>query len=199
MAARRKPRPDAAEPPPAPAGADQRSGAGRHEPGRSTGAAENRPGGDAPDTPRRPEAAPKESRAEQRSALVRARLEPLAPGELPTALLVAIALAALLGLVNLAGYLAGARVGGQRLGPGILSFSLVMGVAVAGMWGRRYWAVLAFEAFLALIVLYFCLLLILASNLEALVLCLVVIAAGSWLFWKLVRVMARLQAPPPSD
>ncbi|MCA1690273.1 MAG: hypothetical protein LC720_07560, partial [Actinobacteria bacterium] len=115
--------------------------------------------------------------------------------ERPPALLVAIGLAGLLGLVNLVGYLAGARIGGHRLGPGILSFSVVMGLAVWGMVRRRYWAVLGFQAFVALIVLYFCLLLILASNLEGLALCLVVIGGGGWLFWKLVRVMARIQAP----
>jgi thiamine-phosphate pyrophosphorylase len=153
------------------------------------------PAGESAAAPQGPEAAPKESPSERRAAAVRAELEPLAPGELPPPLLVAIVLAALLGLVNLAGYLAGTEVGGHRLGPGILSFSVVMGVAAGGMWARRYWAVLAFQAFVALIVLYFCLLLILASNLEALILSLAVIGLGGWLFWKLVRVMARIQTP----
>ncbi len=164
--------------PPSPRPADQRS-----------------PGGSAP-APRGPETAPKESRSERRAAAVRAGLEPLGAAEFPPALRVAIVLAALLGLINLVAYLAGARVGGRHLGSGILSFSLVMGVAVWGLWHRRYWAVLAFEAFVALIVLYFCLLLVVASNLAALGLCLAVIGLGSWLFWKLVRVMARIQVPP---
>ncbi len=141
------------------------------------------------------ETAPQATRSERRAAAVRAGLEPLAPGEYPVALRVAIALGALLGLINLVGYLAGARVSGHRLGPGILSFSLVMGLAVLGMARRRYGAVLAFQAFVALIVLYFCLLLIVASNIAALLLCLAVIGLGSWLFWKLVRVMARMQVP----
>ena len=145
------------------------------------------------------EAAPRETSSERRAAAVRAGLEPLAPGEFPVALRVAIAVGALLGLINLVGYLAGARVSGHRLGPGILSFSLVMGLAVVGMWRRRYGAVLAFQAFVALIVLYFCLLLIVASNVEALLLCLAVIGLGSWLFWNLVRVMARMQIPPAGD
>jgi hypothetical protein len=111
---------------------------------------------------------------------------------------VAIGLAGLLGLINLVGYLAGLRVSGRPLGPGILSFSLVMAIAVWGLGRRRYWAVLAFESLVAVTVLYFCLLLVVASNLQALFLCLAVIGLGSWLFWKLVRVMARLQVPPRS-
>jgi hypothetical protein len=159
--------------------------------------AADRPGAPDPAAPgREPAAAPKESRSERRSAAVRAELEPLGPRERPPALLVSIAVASVLGGVNLAGYVAGLEINGHRPGPGILGFSLLMGLGAWGMARRRYWAVLAFEAFLALIVLYFCLLLIVASNLEALLICLVGIGAGSWLFWKLVRVMARLQAPP---
>jgi hypothetical protein len=145
-----------------------------------------------------PDPAPPESRSQRRAAAVRAGLEPLAPGELPPPLLISIGLAALLGLVNLGGFLLGLEIGGRRPGPGILSFSLVMALVATGMAQRRYWAVLGFQAFVALIVLYFSLLLILASNLEALAVCLLVIGAGSWLFWKLVRVMARIQVPPTS-
>jgi hypothetical protein len=156
--------------------------------------ADDPPGSDPAGPSGQPDPAPQETRSERRAAAVRAGLEPLAPGELPPPLLISIGLAALLGLVNLGGFLLGLKIGGRRLGPGILSFSLVMAIAATGMARRRYWAVLSFQAFVALIVLYFCLLLIVASNVEALILCLVVIGAGSWLFWKLVRVMARIQA-----
>jgi len=160
----------------------------------------DRPGDPAAaEAPREGEAAPRESRSQARAAVVRAGLEPLEPGEYPGALRLAIVVAVLLGLVNLVAFAAGVRVRGHHLGPGILSFSLVMGLAAWGLWRRRYWAVLGFEAFTALIVLYFCLLLIVASNIEALIVCLIVIGAGSWLFWKLVRVMARLQTPPRSE
>ena len=60
------------------------------------------------------------------------------------------------------------------------------------MWMRRYLAVLAFEALLALIVLLFSLFLVEAGNIEGALLSVGVIVAGSWLFWKLVRVMGRL-------
>jgi hypothetical protein len=137
----------------------------------------------------------KESRAELRSAARRAELVPLAPGERPVPLVICAAIATLLGLANLVLYVAGSKLNGRHPGPGILSFSLVMLLAAWGLWGRRYWAVLAFQALLALAVLTFCLFLVEASNVEALVLCLVIIGGGGWLFWKLVGVMARMQMP----
>ena len=68
-------------------------------------------------------------------------------------------------------------------------------VAAWGMWRRRYWAVLGFQALLALAVLTFSLFLVEASNVQALALCLAVVIGGGWLFWKLVGVLARIQMP----
>jgi hypothetical protein len=64
-----------------------------------------------------------------------------------------------------------------------------------GMWNLRYWAVLGFQALLAVTIIIAALSLAVASNLLAVLLCLVIIVPGSWLFWKLVRVLARLQMP----
>jgi hypothetical protein len=55
--------------------------------------------------------------------------------------------------------------------------------------------VLGFEALLGITVAIAALSLLVASNLAAVALCVVIIGLGGWLFWKLVRVMARLQAP----
>jgi hypothetical protein len=144
-----------------------------------------------------PEAA-QPSRSELRNEEARLALRPLAPGERPRALLVAVAVAALLGLGNLIAFAAGAKIGGRHPGIGVLAFTvLTVGIAL-GMWLARYWAVLAFEALLTLIIVVFSLFLIEASNIEAVVLCVGVIAAGGWLFWKLVRVMGRLAVPPAS-
>jgi hypothetical protein len=137
----------------------------------------------------------KESRAELRSAARRADLVPLAPGERPPALLACAVIAALLGLANVVLYVAGVKISGRHPGPGVLSFSVVMLAAACGLWGRRYWAVLAFQALLALAVLTFSLFLVEASNIQALALCLVIIGGGGLLFWKLVGVMARIQMP----
>jgi len=151
---------------------------------------------------RRPAAAREEPGAAgvpSRDELARAALAPLAPGERPRALLAAVAVAALLGLGNAIAFAAGATIGGKHPGAGVLAFTGLMAILAAGMWWRRYLAVLAFEALLVAIVLVFALLLVEAANVEAIALCIVVMAGAGALFWKLVRVMGRIAAPGQSS
>jgi hypothetical protein len=138
-------------------------------------------------------------RSEVRDEAARAALAPLEPGERPRPLLTAVSVCLLLGSANLIAYAAGARIEGKHQGVGVRAFSGLMALLAGGMWARRYLAVLAFEALLALIVLVFSLFLVEASNVEAVILCVAVIGAGGWLFWKLVRVMGRLSAPRESS
>jgi hypothetical protein len=152
-----------------------------------------------PETVRPASSRPQTSRSELRNQAVRAELAPLAPGERPAPLLVAVAVAALLGTGNAIAYAAGAKISGRHPGVGVLSFSAVMAVLAAGMWTRRYLAVLAFEALLAIAVMLFTLFLVEASNLEGVAVAVAVIGGGGWLFWKLVRVMGRLAAPRQSS
>ena len=134
------------------------------------------------------------ARARERDAIARAQLRPLAPGERPTALVVAAALAAAIALGNLVLLVAGWDVrGGDPSTPGVLLFAALMLAASVGMWQRRYLAVLGFEALLGLGVTYAGLSLLVATNVAAIVLCLTIIAGGGFLFWKLVRVMGRIQ------
>ena len=135
------------------------------------------------------------ARAEERNAAVRATLTPLAPGERPPALKVAIAVALLLALSNLVAFALGADVPGSGSRVGGLLFVAVMLLAAWGMWQRRYWAVLGFATLMALITVAFSLLLLIASNLIAVLICLAFAGSAGWLFWKLIRVMGRLQAP----
>jgi len=140
------------------------------------------------------------SRSEARNAAVRAQLRPYAPDERPPALRVAVAVAALLGLGNLVAFAAGMEVGGQKPDPfGVVLISVLMLVAAAGMWHKRYWAVLGFEALLAITVIWASLSLLVAGNLAAVAVCVAIIGLGGWLFWKLVRVMSRIQVPRPGD
>ena len=138
---------------------------------------------------------PRPSRSAQRDAATRAQLAPLAPGERPLAIVIATIVATALAIANLVAYAAGVKIQGKAQGPGVLLFPAVMAMAAVGMWRLRYWAVLGFEALLALIVIVFALFLVRAANVEAVALCLVVVGSGGWLFFKLVRAMARIQMP----
>jgi hypothetical protein len=142
------------------------------------------------------EGAARPSRSEQRNAEARARLEPLAPGERPGAVTAAAILAVLLAIGNIAFLIAGVKVGGKHPAPGgVFAFSALMLIAAGGMWRARYWAVLGFEALLGVSILIAALSLTVASNWEAVALCLGTIAICGPLFYKLVRAMARIQMP----
>jgi hypothetical protein len=132
------------------------------------------------------------SRSEQRTAEARAQLTPLAPGERPLGIKLAAALALFVALANLVGVILGAGDEPAVLG---VAFAAVMIAAAAGLWARNYMAVLAFEALLAVGIIYAALSLLLASSLFGLLLGIAVIAVCSPIFWLLVRVMARLQVP----
>lgn len=127
----------------------------------------------------------------------RAELQPLAEGERPTAIKVAAGLAATIGLANIA-----LQFGGWQLRdaaqPSLLqglALPVFMLVCAVGMWQRRYWALLAFQAILAISILFAFLFLLRASNLQAVLLCAGVVAVCGSLFWFLVRAMARVQMP----
>jgi hypothetical protein len=144
-------------------------------------------------TPTRPP-----SRSEARNAAVRATLEPLEPGERPWSLKIAVLLAVLIGAGDLITVLvAGSfKIGGARAGAGgVILFSVLMLVCAVGMWQKRYWAVLGFQAILAFVILFFSLLGLRAANLLAVFASVVVVGGGGWLFYKLVRVLSRIQMP----
>ena len=123
------------------------------------------------------------------------RLEPLAPGERPRALLVAAAVAALLAIAVVAGALSVhdlSRHGGSV--PGAAFLAVLLLALARGMYTLRYWAVLGFEALLTFQIIVTSLALVVASTVLAAAVCLAGVALGGWLFWKLIRVMGRIQA-----
>ena len=143
------------------------------------------------------EAAPsRRVRGEERDAIARAELTPLQPGERPLPLKIAAATSVVLAIANVAFYAAGVEVQGKppQLS-GVLAFAGIMLVAGWGLWTQRYWAVLGFQALLAITVVVAALSLLVASNIAAVLLCLVIIAAGGWLFLKLIRVLGRMKVP----
>jgi hypothetical protein len=131
----------------------------------------------------------------ERDELARAALSPLGEREWPTSLRIAIAVCIVLAV----GVIAGAasvhdlsKHGGSLPGAALLAVVLVL--LAQGMYRRRYWAVLAFEALLAFQIIVTSLALVVASTLLAAAICLLSVLLGGWLFWKLIRVMGRVQA-----
>jgi hypothetical protein len=121
-------------------------------------------------------------------------LEPLGERERPRALLVAVAACALLAAAVLVGAFTVhdlSRHGGSVGGAAFLA--VILASLAQGMYRRRYWAVLGFEALLTFQILVTSLALVVASTIAAAAACLLSIVLGGWLFWKLIRVMARIQ------
>ena len=135
------------------------------------------------------------ARARAKDAEARGNLQPLGPGERPVAVTVAAVVAGLIAVANVVLVAAGTSVGGRRNVVGGLVFAVLMVLAAVFMWRRKYWAVLGFQALLGLSVITASLSLLVASNVEAVVRSLIVIAAAGTLFWFLIRAMARLQMP----
>ena len=136
------------------------------------------------------------SRSQRRDAELRANLKPLAPGERPRIIVVSAAVAAAVALANLIAYLVGDKIGGKRPeAEWIIVFSFVMLSCAVGLWRMWYGAVLGFMALLAIIVTAFALLLVEASNVLGVIVALVVIGFAGTLFFKLVRVLSRIQMP----
>jgi uncharacterized membrane protein len=139
-------------------------------------------------------------RGEERNEAVRATLTPLAPGERPWALRVAVGLALLIAVSNIVQVAFGTTVkfGSRHTSiPGVAAFSVIMLVCAIGMWQRRYWALLGFQALLGIVILAFCFVLVTSVDVLRAVIAVAVIAGGGYLFFKLVRVLSRLQMPQP--
>jgi hypothetical protein len=134
--------------------------------------------------------------SEERNAAVRADLEPLAEGERPAAVTVGAIVAFMLAAANLVAYVAGMKIDGERPAiAGIIVYEGLLLAAAYGMWRARYWAVLGFEFMLGFLIVILALLLVRASNMLAVVVVLAIGVPASWLFWKLIRSMARIQMP----
>ena len=83
--------------------------------------------------------------------------------------------------------------------PGGLFLAGVLALLARGMYRRRYWAVLGFEALLAFQIIVTSLALVVAVDAARGGAVPVSIGLGGWLFWKLVRVMGRIQAASGSS
>jgi hypothetical protein len=128
--------------------------------------------------------------------IARERLEPLGEGERPTPVTIGAVIAFGLGISTVVLFAAGIDTGsGDARSPGTLVYAGLMLFMGVGMWRARYWAVLGFQALLALLIVIWSLLLVKASSLLAVLVAVVVIASAGTLFWFLVKALARIQMP----
>jgi hypothetical protein len=147
------------------------------------------------------------SRSEIRNEEARAELEPLAEGERPGIVTIGALISAAIAASILIAWIAGAKVDvrGSTLDerPHLLSQvvppSLLFAIMAWGMWRARYWAVLGFEAIMAIFMVgSFITLVAATSAFKAISAAFVLIAAGA-LFWFTVKALARIQMPAPGE
>jgi hypothetical protein len=137
------------------------------------------------------------ARGRERDEELRARLEPLAPGERPGIVTLAAVVAFVFAIANIAAALTGNDLSSATGDPSVttaITTGLLL-VAGIGMLARQYWAVLGFQAILAIQIVFFSLYLIGVQAVWDAIVPVVAIGLLGWLFWKLVRAMARLQMP----
>jgi hypothetical protein len=140
-------------------------------------------------------------RYEERNTEARAKLEPLEPGERPTAVTVGAIVAAVLAViftVSAGLAIAGVNAGDREIKPApIVAFAIVFWAMSFGMWRARYWAVLGFQTLLLLMMLASAFgLVVVDSVLQAVGTTLLLLGSGA-LFYFMIRAMARIQMPEP--
>lgn len=146
------------------------------------------------------------TRSEVRNERAREDLEPLEQGERPTVVTIGALISLAIALSILIAYAAGVKVdvdnstvderpsAFQVFPPAILFLIMAW-----GMWGSRYWAVLGFQAIMAIIMIGAFLTLIAATTVFKAVSAFVILAAAGALFWFTVKALARIQMPSPED
>lgn len=136
------------------------------------------------------------SGSELKNQRARAALEPLEEGERPRVVTVGALVSALIAGITVGAWVVGAEVNGER--PSVVQVfapAILFGVMAAGMWRSRYWAVLGFQAVMAILMVGAFLTLVSATTLlGALTPILVLLVAGA-LFWFTVKALARIQMP----
>jgi hypothetical protein len=140
-------------------------------------------------------------RYEERNDEARAKLEPLEPGERPTAVTVGAIVADVLGViftVSAVLAIAGVNAGDREIRPApIVAFAIVFWVMTIGMWRSRYWAVLGFQTLLLLMILASAFGLVVVSSVLQAVGTLLLLGGSGALFYFMIRAMARIQMPEP--
>jgi hypothetical protein len=136
------------------------------------------------------------ARHEERNRAAREALKPLAPQERPLVVTAGAAISAVIAISVPVAYVLGATVNGDR--PHVIQViapALLMGAMAVGMWRVRYWAVLGFQAVLALLILEATLGLIGAGGPVQVIGNAALIAIAGTFFYFMVKALARIQMP----
>ncbi len=136
------------------------------------------------------------SKSEVKNQIAREALEPLEQGERPLVVTLGSLLSAAIALITVGAWALGAEVDGER--PNVLQVfapALLFWVMGWGMWGARYWAVLGFQAVMAIIMVGAFLTLVTASGVLGVITPVIVGAGAGALFWFTVKALARIQMP----
>jgi len=139
-------------------------------------------------------AKPPRKTAEEKNAAVRAQIEPLAPGERPRVLKVAAVYCALLPTANLTALALNSGSLGTQAKVLSVIFAVILYAMAIGMWRAVYGALISFQGFLVLSMILGAFRLIFATGWLELVALILILGISGWLFWKLIRVMGRIQA-----
>ena len=113
-------------------------------------------------------------------------------------IVVGAGLAALSGISQLILFLAGVKLKSSGVHAAVgqtIVFAVLMLICAVGMWRMRYWAVLGFMALLAILLVFALGALIKASSVLGVALALVIVGGAGYLFFKLIRVLSRIQMP----
>ena len=140
-------------------------------------------------------------RYEERNAEARGKLQPLEPGERPTAVTVGAIVAAVLAViftVSAVLAVAGVDAGGRDIRPApVVAFAIVFWAMAVGMCRARYWAVLGFQTLLLLMMLASAFGLVVVSSVLQAVGTTLFLFGSAALFYFMIRAMARIQMPSP--
>ena len=146
------------------------------------------------------------SRSELKNREARERLEPLGEGERPLVVTIGAVLSLAIAVSIVVAWLAGVEVqvgntdieerpSAFQVFPPAILFA-VMGI---GMLRSRYWAVLGFQAIMAIIMIGAFITLIAATSVFQAISTFLVLAIAGTLFWFTVKALARIQMPSPGE
>lgn len=132
------------------------------------------------------------ARAEEKNEAVRDALQPLEPGERPGVLLATVAWMALIAAVMIYNAIASNGLSnGSRVGNGAMV--LLIAVAAIGTWRLEYWAILGTQTLLALTLVSLILAALVVTNVLLVLLAVAATLVSGYLFFKMIKVMARVQ------